>query len=65
MQHTYSTNDMIEQLVAIQSRGAPDRNAEVMRRALHALVALAKSEQLLQMRRDVAAATGVLKRQEW
>lgn len=65
MQHIYNTNDMIEQLVAIQAESTLGVSDEVLRRALHALVELAKSEQLLQMRRDVAAAMGEPKRQDW
>jgi hypothetical protein len=62
MQHLYSSNDMIEQLVAIQMASSSELNAEMLRRALRVLVELARSEQLLQMRRDVANATGALKR---
>jgi ribosomal protein L17 len=64
MQHLYSSNEMIEQLVAIQTARSSELNAEMLRRTLRALVELAKSEQLLQMRRDVANAAGLLKRGE-
>lgn len=59
MQPIYDTNDMIEHLVALDIGRKSGVTPDVLRQTLQALVALAKSEQLLQMRRDVAAAVGL------
>jgi hypothetical protein len=55
----YDTDEMIEQVVALDIGRGSGVSAEVLRRTLQALVALAKSEQLLQMRLDVAASMGL------
>jgi hypothetical protein len=55
----YDTDEMIKQLVALDIGRGSGVSADVLRRTLQALVSLAKSEQLLQMRLDVAASMGL------
>jgi hypothetical protein len=64
MQHTYDTDHMIEQLVSLDIWHSAGVAPDVLRRTLKSLVALAKSEQLLQMRRDVASSVGITKQGE-
>lgn len=64
-QQAYDTDDIIEELVSLEIWHKAGIAPDLLRRTLKELVALAKSEQLLQMRRDVAAAVGISKHGTW
>ncbi|WP_019141130.1 hypothetical protein [Noviherbaspirillum massiliense] len=59
MKKAFGTNEVIEELiVAICGEEASSRQQHVLRESLHALVRLARSEQILEMKANVKKLTG-------
>ena len=59
--YAQTTKKMIEELIAAMYGTAPNlRECHVFSQALHGLVRLAKSEQVLEIKQDVQRATGLM-----